>query len=317
MKKIAVLLATYNGEKYLTQQIDSLFAQTMQDFDIVIHDDGSTDGTKDIIGEYRNKYSDRVEVIYGEPTGSPMNNFMMMLSMVEADIYLLCDQDDVWFPGKIEKSVNALIDLENTVDRPDEVPAAVFTDMQVVDENLNKISDSFIRYIGRSPFNTAYTQILIDNPAAGCTMCFNRVLRDLVISAKNVDWDNVPMHDAWILELAACTGVVKAIDEPLSYYRQTGHNNMGAETETESDKLSRNVELATSGSFLDRKKAFINEARLFAKEVIKVDAIPADKRKVLEKFSKIERYPKLFRMAFYRRHNFTRVSHNFWMRLWV
>lgn len=310
MKDIVVLLATYNGSEYLKQQLDSLFKQTFSDFRIVVHDDGSSDATLDIINTYRNNYPEKIELLYGDSLGSPKANFLWMLTQVEAEIYFFCDQDDVWHETKIEKSLHALGKI-NT-------PACVFTDMWVTDEILNVLSDSFIRYIGRTPDNTAYSQILIDNPAAGTTMCFNRALRDLVVELlPEIDINNIPMHDALVLALADIMGQVIAIDEPLVYYRQTGHNTMGATTETDSDKRNRNVADLKDGSIFAKKKAFVMEARLFAAELSKADFIPVDKKNILIRFAEIGRKSKIKRMSFYKKNNFTRAHHNVWFRLWV
>ena len=316
MKDVAVLLATYNGAKYIREQLDSLFEQSCQDFRLIIHDDGSTDETVSILEEYLNKYKDRIEIIYGHPTGSPKANFMYLLSQVEADYYFFCDQDDVWYPDKIKKSLDILIDTEMSAKHMSKEPVAVFSDMTVVDNELNIIDNSFIRYLGRSPKNIQYTQILIDNPAAGTTMCFNRTLRDIAISCDSVRWENVPMHDAWVLELGAIFGTVKAIDEPMVYYRQTGDNIMGAVTESTSEKVSRNAKDVSNG-LLEKKKAFINEARIFAREILRLKDIPEDKLKVLNGFVHIGSKPKLYRINYYRKHNFTRAKHNLWMQLWV
>ena len=316
MKDVAILLATYNGAKYLRAQLDSLFGQTNQDFRIVAHDDGSSDETINILNEYMDKYPDRLEIIYGHSTGSPKANFMYLLSEVEADYYFFCDQDDVWYPDKVKKSIEKLLETEIDSGEMERKPAIVFTDMTVVDENLNVIDNSFIRYLGRSPKNTAYTQVIIDNPAAGTTMCFNRALRNMAVSCDSVQWENVPMHDAWLLEIASIFGTVYAIDEPLVYYRQTGHNTMGAVTESTSEKVARNAGDIANG-FLCKKKAFINEARIFAREILRLKDIPEDKLKVLNGFVHIGSKPKLYRISYYRRHNFTRAKHNLWMRLWV
>ncbi len=321
MKDTAILLATYNGQEYLRQQIQSLFDQTNQNFRLVIHDDGSTDGTTDIINEYRDRYPDRIEVFYGNSCGGPKENFLWMLGRVEADYYLFCDQDDVWLPEKLDISVRALAEQEHLLkvkDSASETPVCIFTDMYVTDESLNKISDSFIRYIGRLPENHAYTQILIDNPAAGCTMCFNRALRDLVLKlVPDIDLKNIPMHDAFVLEIAAIMGKVVAIDKPLAYYRQTGHNAMGASTESDSDKADRNLSDFKEGNLFEKKRAFVQESRLFANEIIKADWLPRDKKNVLLRFSQIGEKGKLRRMRFYAKNNFTRAHHNLWFRLWV
>ncbi|SHJ33189.1 glycosyltransferase family 2 protein [Pseudobutyrivibrio xylanivorans] len=320
MKDIVILLATYNGERFIRQQLDSLFEQTNQDFRLAVHDDGSTDGTVEIINEYRDKYPDRMEIFYGHSCGGAKENFLWMLGRVEADYYLFCDQDDVWFPEKLQHSIDELTAAEGAFHHEgDEIqPVCVFTDMKVVDEELNVLSDSFIRYIGRMPDNTAYTQILIDNPAAGCTMCFNRQLRDLVVQlVPQLDMKKIPMHDVLVLETAAIMGQVVAIDEPLAYYRQTGFNTMGATTETESEKASRNLEDFKQGSLFEKKKAFVNESREFAGEIAKADWLPKDKKNVLLRFSKIGEKGKLKRMSFYSKNNFTRAHHNLWFRLWV
>ncbi|MDC7280492.1 glycosyltransferase family 2 protein [Butyrivibrio fibrisolvens] len=320
MKDIVILLATYNGERFLRQQFDSLFGQSNQDFRLAVHDDGSTDGTVEIINEYRDKYPDRIEIFYGNSCGGPKENFLWMLGRVEADYYLFCDQDDVWFPQKLQRSIEALTEAEGLIHHEgDEIqPVCVFTDMKVVDEELNVLSDSFIRYIGRLPSNTAYTQILIDNPAAGCTMCFNRQLRDLVVQlAPQLDMKKIPMHDVLVLETAAIMGQVVAIDEPMAYYRQTGFNTMGATTESESQKASRNLEDLKQGSIFAKKKAFVNEAREFAGELLKADWLPKDKKNILLRFSKIGEKGKFRRMSFYSKNNFTRAHHNLWFRLWV
>ncbi|SDB46467.1 rhamnosyltransferase [Pseudobutyrivibrio sp. YE44] len=321
MKDVVILLATYNGQNYLRQQLQSLFDQTNQNFRLVIHDDGSIDGTAEIINEYRDLYPERVEVFYGHSCGGPKENFLWMLGRVEADYYLFCDQDDVWMPEKLDRSLAAITEQEGDLkeQNPDSSwPVCVFTDMVVTDDKLNTISDSFIRYIGRLPSNTSYTQIIIDNPAAGCTMCFNRALRDLVVDLlPKMDLNNIPMHDALVLEIAAIMGKVVAIDEPLAYYRQTGHNAMGAVTETDSDKADRNITDLKEGSLFQKKKAFVNEARIFAGELIKADWLPKDKKDVLMRLTKIGEKGKLKRMSFYSRNNFTRAHHNLWFRLWV
>ncbi len=312
MSKNALLLATYNGEKLIGELLDSLFAQTFQDFVIYVHDDGSTDATLAVISEYSKRYVNRIKLVEGPPLRSAKKNFMYMMSQVEADYYFLCDHDDVWLPEKMQRCYDLI--CEKAVAG---VPATVFCDMYVVDEKLAVISESFIRYIGRSPYNTAYSQILIDNPAAGCSMCFNRALRDIAVKDYGLDWDKIPMHDAYLMELCALFGSIYAIDEPLNYYRQTGLNVCGAKTESTFIKIKRNLGDIFSGKTIKVKKAFVNEARFFAAELLKVQGLDAEKRRVLEEFVNISEKSKPARMSFYKKNNFTRANHNFWMRLWV
>lgn len=317
MRDTVILLATFNGEKYLRQQLDSIFAQTYQAFRLVVHDDGSTDDTVSIINEYRDRYPDKIEIFHGRPCGSAKENFLWMLKRVEADYYFLCDQDDVWFEDKLKRSIEAVEEVYME-SKEEAMPVCAFSDMKVVDEDLQLISESFIRYIGRLPKNTAYTQILIDNPAAGCAMCFNKPLRDLVVAAvDDMDIENIPMHDALILEIAAIMGRVVSIDKPLALYRQTGHNTMGATTETDTDKANRNFADLKAGSLFAKKRAFMNEARLFAGEVAKAEFLPKDKKNILIRFANIGKKSKIRRVSFYLRNNFSRARHNLWFLLWV
>ena len=147
-------------------------------------------------------------------------------------------------------------------------------------------------------------------------MCFNRALRDIAVSCDSVQWENVPMHDAWLLEIAAIFGSIASIDKPLVYYRQTGINTMGAVTETTAQKITRNTSDVTKG-FFAKKKSFIAEARNFAREILRLRDIPEDKLKVLNDFVHIGSKPKLARINFYKKNNFTRAHNNIWMRLWV
>jgi glycosyltransferase involved in cell wall biosynthesis len=96
---IAILMATYNGEKYLGEQIDSLLAQTNMDWQLYIHDDGSTDNTQAILQEYAQKHSN-IHILEYESQRGAMKNFLSLLQRVEADYYMFCDQDDVWLKQK-------------------------------------------------------------------------------------------------------------------------------------------------------------------------------------------------------------------------
>ena len=132
-KTTAILLATYNGEKFLREQLDSLLQQTYSDWTLYIHDDGSTDSTKEIIKEYEQKYENITMLRYPSQKGAK-NNFMSLLERVEANYYLFCDQDDVWRKDKVEKEMARMMVLEK--DFPGK-PVLVFSDLYVVDINLN------------------------------------------------------------------------------------------------------------------------------------------------------------------------------------
>ena len=132
-EKIDILMATYNGEKYLKEQIESILNQSYENINLIISDDCSNDNTKKILQEYEKK-DKRIKVYYQKENLGYIKNFEFLLKKIENEIYMLSDQDDVWLPQKVEKSYE-LLKKENA--------DLVFGDLEVVDENLNTIYPSF------------------------------------------------------------------------------------------------------------------------------------------------------------------------------
>lgn len=311
MDKYVILLATYNGEKYVKEMLDSLERQTRDDFVCYIHDDGSTDGTLDIVREWI-KGKKKYKLLNFDSAGGAKNNFFAMLREVDASYYMFADQDDVWVENKVE----TLIDRMETVEKDRQhTSVVVYSDMYVVDDELNVISDSFIKFIGRNIYRNKLSQLLIDNPAAGCTMIINRALRDRALEYN--DAEEIPMHDQWIMCVAAATGIVEPIDEPLIYYRQHASNVMGAEAESGKDKVIRNAKDIITGEFARNKRRFhLKEVKL-AKQLMYVSGISTDTRQFLMGLILVNNKGKLERMSFYKRNGMDREKHSLWMRLWV
>ena len=314
MKKIAILLATYNGEAYLQEMLDSLVEQKDISFCCYIHDDGSCDATLDIIQNYIFQYPKQFVLLEDDRVyGNPKENFFHLLNSVEADYYFFADQDDVWLPNKMQKTFSEMQALEKR--SYDKAPLACFCDMFVTDENLQILHPSFIQSIGRDISHVKYTQILIDNPAAGCTMCINRVCRDIAISIDQIS--NVEMHDVWCLLVAAVFGRVSFVDEPLSYYRQHGHNEMGAHEEGLGEKIKRNTSDAASGEFSNEKEAFRQQKFLLAGEILKLSNIPEKEKQVLEIFIHPEKQSRINRICFLKKNEFNRRYHSIWLWFWL
>ena len=135
-EKIDILLATYNGEKYLKEQIDSLLNQTYNNIQIIISDDCSTDKTREILKQYEK--NENIKIFYQEENLGYVKNFEFLLKQVENNLYMLCDQDDVWKKQKIEKTVEKL--QKENLD-------LVFGDLEVVDEKLTTIHKSYNKYM--------------------------------------------------------------------------------------------------------------------------------------------------------------------------
>lgn len=224
-KNLAILLATYNGEKYLQEQIDSLYRQTFKDWTLYLHDDGSTDGTSDIIRKNVMVHDNIVVLDYVDIHGAK-ENFFGMLQRVDADYYMFCDQDDVWLEDKVEKSLEHMHELERNVGNRD-IPIIVHCDLFVVDENLEIISNSFWKFAGIDPkYLVTFNRLSQYNLVTGCAMLINKNAK---ITAFDFPFANAHMHDSWI---TACTmkvgGIVSAIKTPMIYYRQHSKNCLGA-----------------------------------------------------------------------------------------
>lgn len=222
--KVGILLATYNGEKYLKEQLDSIIDQTYKNWIIYISDDHSTDNTTDIICEYKELYKDKIVVIENEnKLSSAKMNFANLFEKVDKlDYYIFCDQDDVWDKEKITK---LLYSIKKEEKLSKDLPILVYSDLKIVDEKLDIISDSLVRYENKFlPKNNIFNHILIENYFPGCAIMFNAKLKDKV---KDI-YSECEMHDWWLTLVAAFCGKIVYIDEPLHLYRQHTNNTIGA-----------------------------------------------------------------------------------------
>lgn len=223
-EKTAILLATYNGEKYISEQIDSILKQTDHDWMLYIHDDGSKDETVSILEKYAKQYPEQICIVEGKSTGGAKQNFFYLFSQVEAPHYMCCDQDDVWLPEKIEMTKKEM----NCLEKEDEsLPCLVFTELKVVDEDLNIISDKMSHYQGLDCKNLSLNRALIQNVVTGCTMMVNRTLREELNRVTN--YTDVLMHDWWAMLVAARFGKVSFLEDATILYRQHGNNGVGAQ----------------------------------------------------------------------------------------
>lgn len=218
--KIAILLATFNGENYLANQIDSILSQTYKDWVLYIRDDGSIDSTLSIIDEYNHKHTNIIILKDTKLNRGAKDSFIWMLENVESEYFMFCDQDDIWLDCKIEDSFSELFLLESNDKK---LPALVFTDLIVTDSSLNIISNSMWEYtrLNRVMDNK---YLLIGAFVTGCTMIFNNSAKNCSIKFKN----KAIMHDSLVaLSVYLNKGRVKGISRSLIYYRQHGKNTLG------------------------------------------------------------------------------------------
>jgi len=220
---IAILLACYNSENYIEQQLDSIINQSIKNFKVYIKDDGSKDGTLSILDRYEVNYQNIIILRDNLIGRGAMKNFFWILENVDADYYMFSDHDDVWLENKIELSLKEMFKLEN--ENP-EKPVIVHTDLKVVDQSLNCINDSFWDYSRVNPILLkSFHYLAVSNGITGCTMLFNQ-------KAKNVSFPIgrfSTMHDAWIsLCVANSGGIIGYVKQQTILYRQHLQNAIGA-----------------------------------------------------------------------------------------
>lgn len=233
-KKVAVLMSTYNGSKYLEEQIESIENQTYKDITIFIRDDKSTDNTPEIIDILSEKYSNIVK-ISSDKNLRPSKSFLTILKNVsnygEFDYYAFADQDDVWLKEKVEKAVLKLEETQN-----DNIPKLYFSDTILVDKDLNRLENvRKIKLNKIKPMNS-----LIENIATGCTEVFNNKLKELLERINLDEIETIFMHDDLAYKIASLTGSVVYDTESYIYYRQHGGNAIG-NSSTYLDKIQKRI----------------------------------------------------------------------------
>lgn len=223
MKKIAVLLSTYNGEKYLAEQINSLYNQSYTNFEIIARDDGSSDCTLLILKSYN------IKIIDSNKNLGAKKSFIELLKYsfenTDAEYFMFCDQDDVWKTNKIEKTLIKMQEIENEFQFK---PILVHSNLEVVNNELKKISNSLWEYEQILPQYNSFNRLMMQNTITGCTVMINRRL-----AAKSLFIPNSAiMHDWWIGLIASKFGVIRYLNDSTILYRQHNNNTIGAKNRT-------------------------------------------------------------------------------------
>lgn len=224
MSDVSIVLATYNGGRFLREQLESILSNTYQFWNVEICDDGSTDNTIEIAEEYVKKYPNKITLHKNHENLGITMNFLEGAKRAKGNYIMFCDQDDVWLPHKIERTLNRMQEEEQRAGR--DVPIAVFTDAKVVDIRLRKMYDSFYKTGALDTKKLDLPHLLIENKVIGCTTMFNRALlqqlKELPEFARYHDW--------WIALVAAVFGKLCFLDEVTIQYRQHGGNMVGSQS---------------------------------------------------------------------------------------
>lgn len=220
MSTIDIVLATYNGEKYLSEQLDSIIAQSYQNWRVLVSDDGSSDNTLLILEKYV-ACDKRILLVNKARQGGVVKNFSKALEFVTSNYVMFSDQDDYWLPDKVLRTLEILTSNEKSIGN---VPLLVFTDLTVVDEDLNTLKYSFYTSNGINPLNNLDSRYLLwRSTVYGCTVMFNKLLYEVAMPFSA----EVTMHDQWFALKASLTGRVIYAEESHIYYRQHAKNVVG------------------------------------------------------------------------------------------
>lgn len=233
---IDILLAVYNGEKYLKAQLDSIFSQTFKDFKIIIGDDNSSDSTYDIIKDYIKRFPGKIEYHKNEEnSGSPARNFFSLVKHSSAEFMMTCDHDDVWLPEKVALTFDKMKKLQENKGK--NTPLLVHTDLKVVDENLKQISPSMFSLQKLNKEAKSLRELIVQNNVTGCTMMINRSLAEKVEFMPK----EALMHDWWFALVAAAFGEIDFVDKSTILYRQHSSNQVGAKSVGELSFLAKRM----------------------------------------------------------------------------
>ncbi|QQD21913.1 glycosyltransferase [Oceanospirillaceae bacterium ASx5O] len=228
---VDVVMATYNGELYLREQLDSILAQSYQSWRLLISDDGSCDSTLEILREYSSR-DERIVIVNEKRQGGVINNFNQALMYSCADYIFLSDQDDVWLPNKIDSLLFFLKEKERIYSK--ETPILIFSDRRVVDESLNMLSESAFKAQNfPAELNCSKDFLIWRSTIYGCTTVFNKALYETAVPVPKF----VPMHDQWLGLKAAEKGHVFMYDDVTILYRIHGGNVVGGKKKNIIEKI--------------------------------------------------------------------------------
>jgi glycosyltransferase involved in cell wall biosynthesis len=207
---ISIAICTYNGEKYLEEQLRSIMNQSYKNLEIIINDDCSTDKTLDIAYSLQ-KEDKRIKIYKNENNLGFNKNFEKVLQYCNAQLIALCDQDDIWVLDKIEKQYNLLVNTNSSL---------VYCNAQLMDANGNDLNKNLFTQLHVQPIK-GETQLglIFDNCVSGNTMLFKKsILKYIYPIPKNI------FFDRWIAFVASYDSTIDVITEPLIKYRQHGGN---------------------------------------------------------------------------------------------
>jgi glycosyltransferase involved in cell wall biosynthesis len=243
-KLISVAMATYNGSKYLSEQLDSIINQAYKNIEIIIVDDFSSDNTIEIIKNYQQHFS-FIHVYQNSRNIGVVKSFEKAMSLCSGEYIALSDQDDVWLPHKLATLLDNIGDA-----------LLIHSDAKLKDEYDNMIAKSHFNY-SKKTINCRFSDYLVANNVTGCCLMLKKELLELMPPIP----DGFYIHDHYLALVASYYGTIKFLDKPLVIYRQHLSNSIGAKHPKYSEFIKLCKTKADSYDLLLSAKIFPNKIR--------------------------------------------------------
>lgn len=272
MDRVNIIMATYQGEKYIREQLDSILQSEGVEYMISIFDDGSKDHTVNIVESYQNEYPDKIQLVQNKKNLGHFANFMQGVIGNPYDYLMFCDQDDVWNPDKITKTYQFMKQQE--VKHSQKTPLVVFTDATIVDENLKMLTSSFHQSGRLNTSKLDFAHMLMENKMMGCTMMLNQAMIQKVTELPT----KARYHDWWVALIAAAFGHIEYLPEQTLLYRQHGDNVVG--------NLSFLDYVKNRLNSISKQRHALQETIWQAEELKRIygKSIPKESKELLEQF---------------------------------
>jgi glycosyltransferase involved in cell wall biosynthesis len=216
--KISVVVSSFNGAQFIEEQLISILNQSIKPDEIIVCDDGSTDGTIQILQKFEANH--HIQLICNKINLGILANFKLGASLAKSNNYLaFSDQDDIWLPNKLAVNLEAILKLEKTL-MDSATPCLVYSDLSFVNQNGQLLNHSFYKEMGLDKFEHCFETALFGSLLLGCTVFINASMRDELTHMPD---SKIYYHDAWLAMLGFGMGKVYYINTPLVNYRL--HNN--------------------------------------------------------------------------------------------
>jgi glycosyltransferase involved in cell wall biosynthesis len=217
--KVSILLSTYNSEKFLKEQLDSLLEQSYPSFQILLRDDGSTDSTLTIIHSYNDT---RIKILETDGTNlGTIQSFSRLLEQDDSDYFFFCDHDDIWMKDKVKIQIEQIQMIEK--ERGQELPILVHSDLEIITDTGNSLAPSMWSFGKFYTERKKLSQLIVQGTVTGCAMAGNKKLREMISPIPM----GVVMHDWWASLVASAFGCIYSDPIPTLQYRVHAQNQIG------------------------------------------------------------------------------------------